>query len=123
MKINLSILAALPLLMAGCALHTPIDANTPELANARFDYQNGRNIYATYCSACHDNGTNGALTPSATVIWGEPSALWRKILNKHVDLKYLDNPKIIVGPGYSEKNVADAIYYMVTQPGNRGGAW
>jgi cytochrome c5 len=123
MKIKSSLLAMPLLALVGCALEAPVDANTPQLAHARFDYGNGRKTYATYCSGCHDNGTNGALTPSATVVWGEPSALWRKILNKHVDLKYLENPKTIVGPGYSEKNVADAIFYMITQPGNRGGAW
>lgn len=73
----------------------------------------GREIYAEFCAACHDSGTNGAPVTGNRDEWQNRSPLWQAVLIEHAKAGYLGMPAKGGSDELSELSVSHAVEYML----------
>jgi cytochrome c5 len=74
----------------------------------------GKAVYEKTCSACHDDGLDGAPAIGDQQAWSQRSPLWSAVLFEHSKSGYLDMPAKGAHPELSDQEVDAASEYMLS---------
>ena len=85
---------------------SPAQPGTPS------DFNNGRLVYKSSCSQCHDTGASGAPKLSDADAWKNRIFEWYPVMNKHAVSGYLKMPAKGNHPLLSDQEVSNAVFYM-----------
>jgi cytochrome c5 len=107
MKKTILPVTILPLLLSACAPAQPSKA-----VAHKPDFQHGSRVYLAHCGECHDSGRLGAPTLDDVENWDERSLPWKSVLTDHAGKGFLRMPAKGGKPGLTERDIADAVYYM-----------
>ena len=82
---------------------------------SKLDLSNGRKIYATSCSECHDTGKNAAPRLNDAEAWKTRSFEWFSVLKQHASKGLLKMPPKGQHFEISDQEIADAVFYMTEE--------
>ena len=77
------------------------------------DTPNGVEVYRNTCSACHDEGANGAPRIGHPEDWSGRSPLWEAVLFEHAKTGFLDMPAKGGNEALDDADVGKAAEYML----------
>ncbi|HUL13324.1 MAG TPA: c-type cytochrome [Methylococcaceae bacterium] len=90
--------------------------NRPDPASdLKLDVGEGKRVYQSSCSGCHDTGKNRAPKLADKDAWAKRSFEWFSVMNNHATKGFLNMPPKGQHYELTDQDMANAVFYMLDQ--------